>query len=151
MSLDSPHDLLAAERMAHPLFRAVSASFNHTTSGSWVTVTGWTVSEDTHTQWTSASSIITFKVPGLYLLNANIQFPANATGQRGLRFLINGTTSIGSVLVNTASSGTTNLINTTLRRVVSGNTIACQAFQDSTGTLSGCVTIWQTIHLLKYA
>jgi hypothetical protein len=79
---------------------------------------------------------------GLYFYSANIIFPANATGQRGVQIRNAAGTPVSITLVDAAAAGTTALVATGLT-IVTGAFLDVQAFQSSGGTLSNLTTIFQ--------
>jgi len=121
---------------------SLGSALSHTTSGSWQTV-AWDT--ETHDPM-AAVDLPTFNtrvtIPGgVYRVRVTgaVRFPANATGQRGVRTLINGTQPVGSseLLVNAASAGVTTLnLNTAWVAVVPGQKIEMATYQSSGGALN---------------
>lgn len=86
--------------------------------------------------FTVSSGTITVANAGVYNVSAYLNYPANATGQRYLEILINGSAqAIATSVVNSASANTqiTASVNVLL---ASGGTIKLQAYQNSGATLN---------------
>lgn len=116
-----------------------SATISHTTSGSWQTLTFDSERYDTASLHSTSvnTSRMTAPTTGLYTMTANINFAANATGVRGLRFLLNGTTVLAFDLQATAGAGaTTAAVISTDYQLTATDYIEVQGFQDSGGALN---------------
>jgi hypothetical protein len=73
---------------------------------------------------------------GWYLLSANVEFAANATGIRQVQIRINGVTVIASVIVPATAAGTCRLNVSTMYRMAVGDYAEVQAQQTSGGALN---------------
>lgn len=80
---------------------------------------------------------LTCKTAGLYIISANVQFAANATGIREMDFLLNGATTIRKFQVNTvAGAFGTQLTLTTLKPLAVNDYVQLGVIQDSGGALN---------------
>lgn len=96
----------------------------------------WDTNE-THDTTTNPSRL-TCQTAGLYLIIANIEFDANATGHRMIRLRLNATTNIARTetpAVATAAT-TTNIIVSTIYNLAVSDFIEVQVFQTSGGNLN---------------
>lgn len=74
---------------------------------------------------------------GIYLVGGNIQFAANATGQRQIVIRLNGATAIvTSGLVDAAAAGATDLSVSTIYAFSAADYIELEGYQNSTGALN---------------
>ena len=105
----------------------------------------WTSISFSSTVWDDANfhgnttydSRMTVPYTGKYLVSANIGVTANATGQRGLSFAINGSGHYGySDITSNTGVAVPGLITTTLLDLTSGSYVESQIYQDSGGPLT---------------
>lgn len=134
---------LAARKRSSPYCVTLSTTFDHDTSGSWMSITDLS---DLNDPWglhdnTSDRERVVLPHEGLYLFNSNIVFPANATGQRGVRIRNSAGTTIAVVEQDAAAAGTTSMVLSGLS-YATGTFLDVQAFQSSTGTLSNLQVIF---------
>lgn len=73
---------------------------------------------------------------GRYLIFTHILWAANATGQRGVRVRLNGTTDLGGVLNDAAGAGTTRQTAMTIHNLSATDYVETLVFQDSGGNLN---------------
>ncbi|MEU5945144.1 hypothetical protein ABZ793_06225 [Micromonospora sp. NPDC047465] len=85
-----------------------------------------------------SSSRYTCRYPGVYLLGGGVGFAPNATGARGVGWLINGTVLDDVMLpaVTTASTASRIAARTTQVRLAEGDYVELGAFQNSGGSLN---------------
>lgn len=72
---------------------------------------------------------------GLYLLAANVQFATNATGARFVRLLLNGTNQVAIFNSPAVGGFATRALVVALRRLVAGDYLEVQVYQDSGAAL----------------
>lgn len=131
-----PNDYLALAREAHITVAGSQGTFDHATSGSWLDINTWGVTDPWGMQdATNVERFNTLKT-GLYFCAAAVIFPASATGQRGVRLLLSGSTVVTTQFHDAAASGQTHISVAGFARPAIGAYWTIQAYQDSGGTLS---------------
>ena len=117
------------------VYDSANQSITHDT---WTSITFDTEVFDTADFHDSANpSRLTMPADGKYLIFANVRFAANATGTRGIRIFVNGTTNRFEVqvpAVNIAAGN--NLGGCTYLDLLLSDYIEVQAYQDSTAALN---------------
>lgn len=107
----------------------------HTNTGSYQNVS-FTEDRDTHDAYDGT----TFTAPrdGFYNFSAYIQFASNATGRRGVRWLLTGADDgdIPGNLLPASATGSFGILSTGMVFMSKGGTAILQAFQDSGGNLN---------------
>lgn len=121
-----------------PYIRALLATDNSQSpaSGTWTTITGWTVPAESSSGITRSGGIFTVAKAGSYMLTIGISFAANGTGIRGVRPLINGAGGQNALF---ATPGATFQGYAALNQEVylaANSTVAFQAYQNSGGALA---------------
>lgn len=123
----------------------VSAAQNHTSTGNFQVVLLDAETEDTNTMHSTSSntSRITAPYAGLYIVNAQAWFAANATGIRALRVQKNagGVAASGTIIdAGTQIIGSTSNVNvmrsSRVVRLAANDYIEMFAFQNSGGNLA---------------
>lgn len=146
--LRDPNEVRADLYNANPYCIINDTVFDHVTSGSWLNVTMATTTSDPWSMHDAVNTeFINIVVSGLYFVLGGSEFPANATGQRGVRVVLNASTAPASNLVDTAAAGVTVIQASALVALVSGDTIELEAFQNSGGTLSNLLSGLQAIRM----
>jgi hypothetical protein len=85
----------------------------------------------------SNTSRLTCKTPGVYAIWANVQFAANATGQRNAQIVLNGATAIGLALDPSATASQDSyLIVSTPYLLAANDYVEVHVFQNSGGNLN---------------
>jgi hypothetical protein len=118
-----------------------NADFLHDSSGNFLSITLNSERRDTHGYHSTVTNTSRLTVPancdGWYIISGGALFEANATGVRGLRVRLNGSTYIQEILLNNlgASFGTRVQI-TTQYYLSAGDYIELQAYQNSGGNLN---------------
>lgn len=82
-----------------------------------------------------SNSIITLSEPGIYLLTGSVGFNANATGRRGIRFVVDVFLAQGEIIVDNTNTVQT-LTTSAVIEVTSSSTVLLTAFQNSGGALT---------------
>lgn len=82
------------------------------------------------------TSRITFNTPGLYVVTASVEFAANATGERNLELLLNGTTFIALDGRRAQAAGSTYCTIETQYKFAATNYVEIRALQSSGGALN---------------
>jgi hypothetical protein len=95
-----------------------------------------TKSYDSHNAFNPTTGIFTAPVSGIYSVNSNIAFTANATGRRGILLGINGSSYITGLVLQATASGNINLNSAFEFKLLAGETLDIRAYQDSGGALS---------------
>lgn len=116
-----------------------SANISHTTTATDQFLTFNSERFDTDTMHSTASLTgrIVFTTAGKYLVGGDIEFAANATGQRGIGIRLNATTYIAAgPLVNAAAAGTTRLTIVTYYQFAAADYVELAAYQSSGGVLN---------------
>ncbi|MDW8072272.1 MAG: hypothetical protein RMK79_12485 [Anaerolineae bacterium] len=85
---------------------------------------------------TTNTSRLTCQTPGVYLITGCVRFAANATGQRQIHILLNGSTIIALTRANAAASGETDLTITTIYSLAAGNYVELAAWHNSGAALN---------------
>ena len=96
---------------------------------------------------TSNQTRITAQTAGTYLLSGKASFGASATGRRGLRWLLNGSTPLGGseVIGPSSPTGTTSVAARTMYVSLGvGDYVELQAYQDSGASLLTAVSGTET-------
>jgi hypothetical protein len=121
-----------------PAVRAKNSAVQAIGNASWTSLTFDTEDFDSQALHSTSSntSRITASLTGVYLLGVNLQFAANTTGVRSVKFLQNGVTEIGANSEPAANTGVTYLHHTTIAYLVSGNYVEAQVYQSSGGSLN---------------
>lgn len=78
---------------------------------------------------------LTITTPGIYVVTLNVAFAANATGQRILTILLDGTR-IASHGITAGSAAVIRLGLTTIQSINNGSYLSATGFQDSGGALN---------------
>lgn len=93
---------------------------------------------DTDTMHSTATdpSRITITTAGRYMFDGNVSFAANATGTRGILFRVNGTTTIKSMFVLAASTGTDLSLSGGPFALAAGAYVEMLVFQNSGAALN---------------
>ena len=135
--LNDPMDLRANIKLAQPYCSIGDTVFDHVTSGSWLNVTMASTILDPWGQHDAVNTeFINVAVSGVYMFFGGSLFPANATGQRGVRISLNASTIVAQNLIETTSANDCSPQCSGLRALIEGDTLELEAFQNSTGTLS---------------
>src|SRR3990170_381680 len=115
-----------------------SADINHSTSGDWQVLTYNSERSDTDDIHSTVSNTgrLTCKTAGHYLIISCTRFATNATGDRGVRFVLNGTTSIVQDIRKAAGGAATQIPLSIEYELVAGDYITCDAYQTSGGALN---------------
>lgn len=112
-----------------------ASSASHTGTGGYQNV-DFTKDRDTHNAYDGT----TFVAPrdGFYNFSAYIQFASNASGRRGVRWLLTGADDgdIPGNLLPASATGSFGILSTGMVFMVKGGTAILQAFQDSGGNLN---------------
>ncbi len=121
------------------------ASARRTTALSIATSTWTSVTLPDAEEWDTSSmhSLVTNSnrftcaSTGIYSISGMVEFAANATGQRGIRFLIDGAGGqwLGPI-GDAATSGVTRVSHTALISVTAGSYLGAEAWQSSGGALN---------------
>lgn len=82
------------------------------------------------------NSRLTCKTAGKYNIWANIEFAANATGQRQVEIRLNGTTLIGLAEINATAARTANVPVSCTYSLAVNDYVECVVYQNSTGALN---------------
>lgn len=116
-----------------------SANISHATSGSdqYLTFNSERFDTDTMHSTVSNTGRITFTTAGKYLFGGNVEFAANATGQRSLKVRLNGATVIASgPHHDAAASGVTQCLVAGYYSFSASDYIELGGFQSSGGALN---------------
>jgi parallel beta-helix repeat protein len=105
---------------------------------SWEAVDWASEDHDWGDLWAAGSpSRFTFGLGGLIELDAHLAFEPNATGKRGIRFIVDGTTPIAQKLVdNRGGSKDTYLDLSTCEKIDPGSYVEVEVYQNSGGNLN---------------
>jgi len=95
-----------------------------------------TFDTDTLHDTSTNNSRLTVERDGYYRINANASFASNSTGNRRMRFRVNGSTDWAAIKQNAVSGTTHDLSLSTLVRLSSSDYIEVEVYQNSTGSLS---------------
>jgi hypothetical protein len=123
-----------------PVFQGYQATVQSIPSGTWTALsidTGVIDSDGGHSNVTNPSRY-TNQVAGVYLLLGFSALVANATGVRGTRLSINGSTTVRGSQTNltTVSSSVFAAPCWGVARLAVGDYVECQTFQNSGGALN---------------
>jgi hypothetical protein len=132
----------ARETLAAGVFDATATAVQSIANNAWTTVTFNSEQTDTlggHDNATNPSRY-TATVAGWYQLHATVSFAVNATGNRGLKFLTNATTSWGRTLTPSVSTNSPTVSSSTLVFLNIGDYAEVQIFQTSGGALDTILT-----------
>jgi hypothetical protein len=116
----------------HYVRAAISTDFS-TSNSLWNTISMDDV-DDPYSLWTTDT--LTVARAGLYSLTAGVEWDANATGVRFLKFLLNGSVMRGRVCMPAASGQPTGACLTRIVRLAVNDTIRLQTWQNSGGSLA---------------
>lgn len=119
------------------------ARVTHSTTQSLSTATVTTLSFDTehydtwamHDTVTNNSRLTAVK-PGVYLVGGHVEFPANATGQRGLYIYLNGATYLAYAIHDAAAANETAVTVSTVDSFNVGDYVELRGYQSSGGALN---------------
>lgn len=119
----------------------LSHSANQTAgTGAWGVSAFDTEGWDTDAFHSTSSNTSRVTVPtglgGKYMLTGSAEWATNATGLRGLRFLKNGTTVVGVILVAANTGAGTNLSHAAVADLAAGDYVEIQTYQSSGGNLT---------------
>lgn len=124
-----------------PHLHARQAAAQSVPNNAFTTLTGLTEDLDTHAAFNATTGV--FTVPtgfgGWYELGGGVGFDVNSTGQRGLRWVKNGSEINGSSsLLDAAAGGNATMVpsRTILVSCAAGDTLALQGIQNSGGSLN---------------
>lgn len=132
--LSGPSAIAPTEVVA---MRARKNSGSQTTSASFQTVTSWDeVSFDTHSAFNETTGVFTAPIAGFYDVRCTLSYDPNATGNRGLQIVHEGSASIVGAAVPGIASDSTGATASGLVKCVAGDEITIQAFQNSGGSLA---------------
>jgi hypothetical protein len=115
-----------------------SSNFTHNSTGNWLSITLDSERWDTDTIHSTVSNTgrLTCKTAGKYLIIGQASFAANATGRRRLQIVLNGTTTIGYVVVdNLGASTVVRFEVVTVYNLSVNDYVQLQAWQNSGGNL----------------
>jgi hypothetical protein len=117
---------------------AATPGLSHQNTGNWVTMSYNQENHDSGDMVAPTGSAIVIKHPGVYVLTAAALWNTNATGIRGLRFTVDGTTDVVSrALIPAAAANNVEVaLSSRPVRINAGSSFFLQAFQDSGGNLS---------------
>ncbi|MFZ5863024.1 MAG: hypothetical protein ACOYXR_09320 [Nitrospirota bacterium] len=92
---------------------------------------------DNDSMHSGTDSKVYAQTAGRYLLIATVAYAANATGERGVIFRVDGTTSYNSLVIPTRGAGSTTYV-TGVRTLVftAGQYVECMGYQNSGGALN---------------
>lgn len=114
-------------------------SGSHTANGSYQAVTVFTsTTEDSHSTVNLAAGSFTVPVgfDGLYRITINMSFQLSGAGQRGLKLLKGGAdTGFGAAVEATSTSISCGLAVTGILRLIAGDVITADTYQNSGGSL----------------
>lgn len=123
-----------------PAFQFRHNSFSHTSSGSWVDVTfssalfdPWGIHDTTNTERFNLRP----RGRTLWMLSAYVVFNNNATGDRGIRVVNNGGTTLATQYVPVGASGDSELTCEAIHRMETDTYVKVQLFQSTGGNLTG--------------
>lgn len=150
--------------MKRPAAQLRSLASQTLTSGSWASMTYNGEQLDSDPEGGSAHSTLsntsryTARYPGWYLCSAACTFIGNATGRRGGRWSVNGSTVMASEAyhANAGASSVTAFAPTMLVYLYVGDYLEFQAFQESGGNLgtfsstnnqTWFTTIWERLSI----
>ena len=92
--------------------------------------------------WTALTGILTINSSGTYSLSCEMDYDANATGQRSLYIMLNGSSTdrLGYQLIDTASSGNTHIATSLVYDLAVSDTLQVVVYQSSGGALNAAGT-----------
>jgi len=133
--LSGPSAIASSETVA---MRAFKTTGSHTNNGDYQTVASWNAAPfDTHGAFNVTTGEYTLPISGTFEVSCNIAFAANATGLRGLRIQLDGSSVAGG---NITAPGTASfepgLVTSSLVRGTAGQKITVIAYQSSGGNLA---------------
>jgi hypothetical protein len=116
----------------------LTGDFTHSSTGSWVAASWDAESHDWGGLWAAGSaSRLTFDTGGLIDFDAHLCFEPNATGERGIRFIVDGATVIAQKVVDArGASDDTYLDLSTQKKIDPGSYVEVEVYQDSGGNLN---------------
>lgn len=132
--LSGPSVIAANETVA---MSAQNTSGQSTNNNTFTTFTGWTTLNDSHGAFNASTGIYTIPVSGIYSVCGTIAFNGNATSNRGITILKNGSTALYTTIIQTGAAGTNNSVPfASTVKLLAGDTLALQIYQLSGGPLS---------------
>lgn len=116
----------------------LTSDFTHNSTGNWVSVEWDGTDHDWGDLWVSGSPTrLTFAVGGLIDFDAELAFAPSTTGERGIRFIIDGTTVVAQKRIDArGSSDDTWLDLSTKAKIDPDSYVEVEVYQDSGGNLN---------------
>lgn len=107
-------------------------------TSTWTALTLDSERYDTDTMHSTAvnTSRITFTTAGTYLVGAHVIFDVNATGVRGLRLVLGGSTPLAEQMIGSFGGLNPSLSIATAYQFTAGQYVEMQAYQSSGGNLN---------------
>lgn len=117
---------------------AGTPGLSHQSSGSWVAVSYNQEDHDSDGMAAPTASTLTIRTAGVWTISGAGTWAGNGTGIRGFRVIVNANTSliVAKTLVPGHADGVTVPFVSRPVRLAAGDTLALQAFQNSTGNLA---------------
>jgi hypothetical protein len=141
--ITSPWAQAVSKLAYHPMALATRPITQNHATGAWVPPSWSAELRDTANLHDIGTNPMRFTIPagyaGLWLCTQTVDFSANGTGRRGLRFTVNGAAAVsyGVILMAVSTGGGTHTMSTVaLVPAVAGDYIEGGAFQDSGATLT---------------
>lgn len=130
-------DQAARGNHAHtfPIAKIYRAAARNIANAAWAIVVMDTNSFHSPKHFTKSDNGLQVKNDGFYLILNVARFDNNNTGQRGIRYTINGTNR-NDKLVNTTTVFQTNFENIAIEQLVAGDVIKQEVYQNSGGLLA---------------
>lgn len=128
---------------AGPAIKVIRTVGQNTSSGSWNLIAGWSSTEYSQGGFTVSGASVVIPTTGVYSLDADCSWSANATGRRGLSFSIDATTT-PSREQDLRPAGVRSIIHTQVSakmKLTAGQRVSILLYQDAGATLasSSCV------------
>ena len=107
-------------------------------TASWTALTFDSERWDTDTIHSTVANTgrLTATTAGMYLISATITWTANATGNRGIRLMLNGATQIATLRFTTIDGANANQTVTTVYQLSATEYVTVEVYQDSGGDLA---------------
>lgn len=133
--LKRPGGAYLGDLQAARVYRGSTQSVNNIT---WTPITFDNETRDDGGFHSTSSNLDRMTAPatGWYQISANIEFVANNTGSRMVRFFLNGTTEIARAALASIATYSTFVPLTATYYLTAGDYVTCDVFQDSGGSLN---------------